>query len=107
MEVKTYNKYYKKDKTINGVPYTKQGEYAFKEKANIVKASDWSKSKTKIIKERDKYVLYIHHKGIDKYDIEQEKKELAKDGWTMEEVMGLAGFVKKRVANGINEYKIK
>lgn len=56
-------------------------------------------------------------KGIDKilnskefkniYDIEQEKKELAKDGWTMEEVMGLAGFVKKRVANGINEYKIK
>ena len=43
----------------------------------------------------------------DIYDVEQEKKELAKDGWTLEEVMGLAGFVKKAVAKGINEYTIK
>ena len=43
----------------------------------------------------------------DIYDVEEEKKELAKDGWTLEEVMGFAGFVKKRVAKGINEYTIK
>lgn len=43
----------------------------------------------------------------DIYDVEEEKKELAKDGWTLDEVMGFAGFVKKRVTEGINEYTIK
>ena len=60
-DVKTYNQYYKLDKVIDGVPYTKQGEYKFKEKAIITSANDFQRNKTKIVKEGNKYILYVHY----------------------------------------------
>jgi hypothetical protein len=63
-KVKTYNKYYKLDKVIDGVSYTKQGEYESKEKATIMSVRDFQGDKTKIVKEGDKYILYVNHKGL-------------------------------------------
>ena len=63
-KVKTYNKYYKLDKVIDGVSYTKQGEYESKEKATIMSVRDFQGDKTKIVKEGDKYILYVNHKAL-------------------------------------------
>jgi hypothetical protein len=44
--------------------WSKQGEYEYEQKAKAQALTEWRSSKTKIVKEGDKYVLYVKFRKL-------------------------------------------